>query len=68
MTVQEIIEIIPTLTQAERKQLIHALVDALDASTSAGIVERVPGLHAGTTWVSDDFDEPLPDEFWLGEE
>jgi hypothetical protein len=28
---------------------------------------RVPGLHAGTTWVSDDFDDPLPDEFWLGE-
>lgn len=28
---------------------------------------RIPGLHAGTTWVSDDFDEPLPDEFWLGE-
>lgn len=29
---------------------------------------RVPGLHAGTTWVSEDFDDPLPDEFWLGEE
>lgn len=28
---------------------------------------RIPGLHAGTTWVSDDFDDPLPDEFWLGE-
>ena len=21
---------------------------------------RVPSLHAGTTWASDDFDEPLP--------
>lgn len=29
---------------------------------------RIPGLHAGTTWVSDDFDAPLPDSFWLGEE
>lgn len=28
---------------------------------------RVAGLHAGTTWVSDDFDDPLPDEFWLGQ-
>jgi antitoxin (DNA-binding transcriptional repressor) of toxin-antitoxin stability system len=27
---------------------------------------RVPGLHTGTTWVSDDFDDPLPDELWLG--
>jgi antitoxin (DNA-binding transcriptional repressor) of toxin-antitoxin stability system len=30
--------------------------------------QRIPGLHRGTTWVSDDFDDPLPDEFWLGEE
>lgn len=28
---------------------------------------RIPGLDAGTTWVSDDFDEPLPDSFWLGD-
>jgi len=25
---------------------------------------RVPGLHAGAIWTSDDFDAPLPDEFW----
>ena len=24
---------------------------------------RVPGLHAGAIWTSDDFDQPLPDEF-----
>jgi prevent-host-death family protein len=31
---------------------------------------RIPGLHAGEPgfWMSDDFDAPLPDEFWLGEE
>lgn len=29
--------------------------------------KRVFGLHKGEVWVSDDFDEPLPDEFWLGE-
>jgi len=32
------------------------------------IQPRTPGLHAGTTWVSEDFDAPLPDAFWLGEE
>ncbi len=26
---------------------------------------RVPGLDANTTWVSDDFDDPLPDSFWF---
>ncbi len=26
-----------------------------------------PGLHLGAISTSYDFDEPLPDEFWLGE-
>jgi antitoxin (DNA-binding transcriptional repressor) of toxin-antitoxin stability system len=25
---------------------------------------RVAGLHAGAIWTSEDFDEPLPEEFW----
>lgn len=29
---------------------------------------RTPGLHQGAIQMSDDFDEPLPDSFWLGEE
>ena len=29
--------------------------------------KRVMGLHAGQIWISPDFDDPLPDEFWLGE-
>ena len=29
--------------------------------------KRVAGLHRGTAWTSDDFNEPLPDEFWIGE-
>ena len=28
---------------------------------------RVPGLNRGQIWMADDFDEPLPDSFWLGE-
>jgi len=28
--------------------------------------QRIAGLNAGAMRVSDDFDEPLPDEFWLG--
>ncbi len=29
--------------------------------------KRIPNLHPGG-WISDDFDDPLPDEFWFGEE
>jgi hypothetical protein len=29
---------------------------------------RMPGLHLGQVWMSEDFNEPLPDEFWLGDD
>ncbi|MDZ8258302.1 DUF2281 domain-containing protein [Nostoc sp. ChiQUE01b] len=29
--------------------------------------KRVLGLNQGKIWISDDFNEPLPDELWLGE-
>lgn len=30
-------------------------------------LQRKAGLHAGEDyWVSENFDEPLPEEFWLG--
>ena len=28
---------------------------------------RVAGLHSGTVGIADDFDESLPDAFWLGD-
>ncbi len=30
--------------------------------------QRIAGLNPGSIWTSDDFDEPLPDEFWTGTE
>jgi antitoxin (DNA-binding transcriptional repressor) of toxin-antitoxin stability system len=27
---------------------------------------RVPGLHPGAIQIAEDFDEPLPDDFWTG--
>lgn len=29
---------------------------------------RVPGLNRGHFWISEDFDAPLPEEFWLGQD
>lgn len=33
---------------------------------TAADTPRIPGLHAGSVWMSEDFDAPLPDEFWIG--
>lgn len=30
--------------------------------------DRIPGLHLGEVWISDDFEAPLPDAFWIGDE
>ena len=30
------------------------------------VVQRIPGLHAGSVTTSPDFDQPLPDDFWIG--
>jgi prevent-host-death family protein len=30
--------------------------------------KRIAGLNRGMIWSSEDFDEPLPDEFWLGKD
>ena len=32
----------------------------------APVLQRVPGLHAGSITINPDFDAPLPDEFWTG--
>jgi prevent-host-death family protein len=30
--------------------------------------KRIAGLNRGSIWTSEDFDKPLPDEFWTGQE
>lgn len=42
------------------------LARLLSASTSDEV--RGAGLHRGKIRTSDDFDEPLPEEFWSGKE
>jgi prevent-host-death family protein len=37
-------------------------------ASDAPSVSRVAGLHSGAIWTSNDFDQPLPDEFWIGTE
>jgi len=58
-----------TLTQV----LLNTLRERLEQEKAkvADLVEPLPprvlGLHEGQGWISEDFNAPLPDEFWLGE-
>lgn len=67
MTRQDIMREVQKLSLAERKQLLHDIIDSMALETDEQ-PSRTPGLHAGMIHMSDDFDAPLPDEFWLGEE
>ncbi len=63
------------LTAAELQQLYNYIIQNrvkfLESKESPTPLEpRVAGLHEhlGHAWMSDDFNAPLPDEFWLGQE
>ena len=44
-------------------------VETVASETVAPKRKRIAGLNRGAiAWVSEDFDDPLPDEFWLGED
>ena len=56
------------LTQGQQPVARVVRITGSPASQAATPQRRKLGLHPGAWEVSDDFDEPLPDEFWLGKE
>jgi predicted DNA-binding antitoxin AbrB/MazE fold protein len=45
----------------------QAITVKIETPFPTPLQERMAGLHAGTIWVSADFDAELPDAFWLGD-
>ncbi|MDA1053204.1 MAG: hypothetical protein O3C40_22360 [Planctomycetota bacterium] len=45
-------------------QAVHVRIEI--KLESSGESPRVLGWHEGMVTISEDFDEPLPDSFWLG--
>jgi prevent-host-death family protein len=45
-----------------------ARIVPLEPAVAPADTPRVAGLHAGSMWTSDDFDDPLPEDFWTGSE
>lgn len=48
-------------------QTVNVNIEPVELSTAP----RRPfvfGIHQGQVWMSDDFDAPLPESFWLGED
>lgn len=68
MTFEELLGQALVLPADQQKKLIHELVEVLAKPAPQPVKERVFGLTKGTFTMSDDFDDELPDEFWLGDD
>ena len=44
------------------------VTDRFNAPQKPKLSKRQAGLGRGTIWMSDDFNDELPDSFWLGED
>ena len=72
---QTVIKAVDELNADELKQLYNHIVETRMHFTEAQETDNVPktrvlGLHEhlGQAWMSDDFNDELPQEFWLGED
>ncbi|BDI29247.1 hypothetical protein CCAX7_12980 [Capsulimonas corticalis] len=55
----------------EKQAILHEMIDqalAQETVVEPEPRERIAGLFAGKMHMAEDFDAPLPDSFWLGEE
>jgi len=69
----DLLKVIEKLSPEQKRILREHLEAEAEVETVSDIQEtplkeRIPNLHPGAIWTSDDFDDPLPDEFWLGED
>jgi hypothetical protein len=62
--------IISELSSAPETLLLEVASFIRSAKNNNSVVSsslpRTPSLHKGEIWISDDFNAPLPDDFWLG--
>ncbi len=64
----DLLKMVDTLSP-EEKRLLQEHINNESVQSGVDLSKpRVFDLHPGAMWTSDDFDDPLPDEFWLGED
>ena len=65
---EDLLKVVDSLSP-EQKRLLREHMDTETPPSEVDLSKsRILGLHPGAMVTSDDFDDPLPDEFWLGED
>ena len=70
MNIQEILREAQTLPTQQQIQLATQLLQSIQETMDLSMKnkkQRIPGLHRDFYIMSEDFDEPLSDDFWMGE-
>ena len=68
---QTILEKLQDLPETQQQQIldyIEFLAQKYPKPQPRSQKPRVAGLHRGKVWISDDFNDPLPPEYWSGQE
>ena len=67
-TTSELITKLQTLPPEQQQQVLDFVEFLAQKYVQAQATpkKRVMGLHKGKIWMSDDFNDPLPDELWMG--
>jgi hypothetical protein len=67
-TVSEIAQAAAELSLEEQRLLLTTLsAQVREVECRNTGKQRIPGLHRGMVWIADDFDDPLPDD-WFTED
>jgi hypothetical protein len=72
MTLQELLKAAQGLSFKDQVYLASRLLELVERQVEeehSNLVTEIrqPGLHLGAFVMTEDFDDPLPDGFWLGE-
>ena len=73
MTLQELLSEARKLSVKDQLHLATQLLQWTELQVQPSVTnrqkrQRIAGLNPGACVMADDFDEPLPDSFWLGQE
>lgn len=68
MSAQEILDELPKLTAEELKAVAELCSQLEEQRGETTPKKRIFDMHPGAMLMSPDFNDPLPDEFWLGKD
>jgi len=68
MSAKEILDELPKLTADELKAVAEVCAQLETKRVETVPKQRTLGMHPGSMVMAPDFNDPLPDEFWLGKD